>query len=102
MEALFGDKEYHRYKIPLRCACMLFPSGKARKQAFENIKRFYDERSAILHSGKLGLHPQVEGKVDQFEEYVRMSILKFLELYEDGRPITSGALLDDLLFFTEK
>ncbi len=99
MEALFGDKEYQRYKIPLRCACMLYPPGKVRKQAFATIKKFYDERSAIIHGGKLELGPNSKGEVDQFEEYTRRSILKFLEVHKDGCPITSGAQLDDLLFF---
>jgi len=99
MEALFGDKEYHRYKIPLRCACMLYPPGEVRKQAFTTIKQFYDERSAIIHGGRLELDSNSKGEVDQFEEYTRRSILKFLELHKDGCPITSGAQLDDLLFF---
>jgi len=99
MEALFGDEAYQRYKIPLRCACMLYPPGEERKQAFTTIKQFYDERSAIIHGGRLELDSNSKGKVDQFEEHTRRSILKFLEHYKDGCPITSGAQLDDLLFF---
>jgi len=100
MEALFGDKDYQRYKIPLRCACMLHPLGELRKQTFEIIKKFYDERSAIIHGGKLEMGPENKEKVDQFEEYVRLSILKFLDFYKKGSPLTSGAQLDDLLFLT--
>lgn len=102
MEALFGDKEYHRYKIPLRCACMLYPPGKERKRVFTTIKGFYDTRSKIVHGGKLELATNIEGEVDRFEQYVRRSILKFLERHKDGCPITSGSELDDLLFFGKK
>lgn len=100
MEALFGDKDYQRYKIPLRCSCLLFNKGNERKEAFTVIKEFYDERSAIVHGGKLEINTRLEGKVDQFEGYVRKSILKFLEFYNKGFPIVSGTQLDDLLFFT--
>ena len=102
MEALFGDKEYHRYKIPLRCACMLYPPGTARKEAFTTIRSFYDERSAILHGGKLELQPNTRTKVGQFEGYVRQSIVKFLELHKGGYTTRTGADLDDLLFFETK
>jgi len=103
MEVLFGDYEYHRYKIPLRCACMLYPLGEARKGAFKTIRELYDDRSRILHGDELELGTKcTEDRVNQFEEHVRRSILKFLELHKSGHPITSGTQLDDLLFFEKK
>jgi len=102
MEALFAVKDYHRYKIPLRCACMLYPPGKERKEAFTTIKEFYDKRSIIIHGGKLELDRESLAKVDQFEDYARKSIVKFLELHKKGNSITSGAQLDDMLFFNGK
>jgi hypothetical protein len=99
MEALFGDKDYQRYKIPLRCACMLYPPGKERKKAFTTIREFYDKRSEIVHGGRLELDRESLGKVDQFEDYARRSIWTFLKLHKNGNPITSGAQLDDMLFF---
>jgi hypothetical protein len=102
METLFGDREYQRYKIPLRCACMLYSPGPARKQIFTTIRDFYDERSAILHGGKPELQRNIGSKVDQFESCVRESIVKFLELHKGGYTIRTGADLDDLLFLEPK
>lgn len=100
MEALFGDNEYHRYKIPLRCACLLYPPGEARKQAFRTIRELYDDRSRIVHGDKLEVDPNYsDERIKQFERHVRISILKFLDLYQEGLHIVSGAQLDDLLFF---
>jgi len=101
LEALFGDKEYQRYKIPLRCSCVICPRGDARKETFHTIRAFYDARSAIIHGSKLELPPNLASKVDLFEEYVRRSILKFLQLCAMRYSIKSGADLDELLFFSE-
>lgn len=101
MEALFGDQDYQRYKIPLRFSCMLFPPGEARKNAFTTIKELYDARSEIVHSGKLELKTSIEMKITQFEEYVRMSIKRFLELEKSGFAVATGPELDELLFFNQ-
>jgi hypothetical protein len=78
MEVLFGDTECHSYKIPLRCACSLYPPGRLRKEAFMAIEQFYGEKSAIARGSKLENVLQTLGKIDQLEEYVRRSILRFL------------------------
>ena len=77
MEAMFGDREYHTYKIPLRCACLLFPPGEARKGTFNRIKAIYDDRSRILHGEHLETRYTSED-VRAFEDLVRKSILKFM------------------------
>ncbi|MFQ6122616.1 MAG: hypothetical protein ACE5LA_06120 [Dehalococcoidales bacterium] len=98
MEALYGDYEYHRYKIPLRCSCLLFRLGEERKANFKLIKDIYDKRSRILHGNALS--PVVsKSEIEQFEDLVRMSVHKFLDMYKDGKRISSGSELDDLLFF---
>lgn len=97
MEALYGDYEYHRYKIPLRCACLLFPRGGDRKSNFKLIRDIYDKRSRILHGDALA--PVVsKSEIEQFEQLARISIQKFLDMYKDGKRISSGSELDDLLF----
>lgn len=101
MEALFGDREYHRYKIPLRCSCMLYPRGSQRRQAFTSIKKLYDARSRIIHGDTTELGADLEVEVKGFEEHVRRSILRFLELHNDGLCNLSGNQLDDLLFLTD-
>lgn len=102
MEALFGDNAEFTYKISLRSACMLYPAGEAREKAFGTIKKLYEERSKIVH-GKT-LNPSSDNqRINQFEDYVRNSIIKFLQLYSDGHLSTSSTLsgeeLDGLIFF---
>jgi hypothetical protein len=98
MEALFGDNEYQRYKIPLRSACLLYSPGQNRKSAFKKVRDLYDQRSSIVHTGKLDIESENNEIVDWFEDYTRKAIVKFLELHNGGSPITSGPQLDDLLF----
>lgn len=97
MEAMFGDREYHTYKIPLRCACLLFPPGEARKGAFERIKKMYDARSRILHGEHLETKYTNED-IRAFEDLVRKSILKFMQYQVNGRQIPSSTELDEILF----
>jgi hypothetical protein len=63
------------------------------------IEQFYGEKSAIARGSKLENVLQTLGKIDQLEEYVRRSILRFLQLPSDRYSITTGSRLDDLLFF---
>ncbi len=42
------------------------------------IEQFYGEKSAIARGSKLENILQTLGKIDQLEEYVRRSILRFL------------------------
>lgn len=103
LEALFGDYEYHRYKIPLRCACLLYPPGESRKETFKMVKEIYDARSRIIHGDILDPDPKFSNeRINQFEEYTRKSIYKFLELHKAGCVITSSSQLDDMLFFENK
>jgi hypothetical protein len=101
MEALCGDQDYQRYKIPLRCSCLLEEPGADRKATFADVKKLYDQRSSIIHGGKLELEPGKEDIVDRFEGYVRKTIMRLLELHKSGHHITSGSDLDDFLFFTK-
>lgn len=98
MEALFGDNEYQRYKIPLRSACLLCLPGQNRKSAFKKVRDLYDQRSSIVHTGKLNIEPESNDIVNWFEDYTRKAIVKFLELHSGGNRVTSGSQLDDLLF----
>lgn len=100
MEALYGDKEYHRYKIPLRCSCLLFPAGEERKDNFKFIRGLYDDRSKLLHGGIAELPGVTKFEVDRFEDLVRRSIQEFTDISKEGKPIPSGSQLDDMLFFT--
>ncbi len=100
MEALYGDKEYHRYKIPLRCSCVLFPPGEERKDNFKFIKDLYDDRSRLLHGDITDLSGVTTFEVNRFEVLVRSSIQKFMDIFKERKLIPDGPQLDDMLFFT--
>jgi len=100
MEALYGEREYHRYKIPLRCSCLLFPPGEERKDNFRFIKDLYDDRSRLLHGDITDLSGVTTFEVNRFEDLVRKSIQKFMDIFKEGKPIPDGSQLDDMLFFT--
>lgn len=98
MEALFGDHQGElAYKISLRSACLLYKPGEARKRAFETVKKWYGDRSKLVHGKSLTSKHDNE-ETGRFEEYVRKSIVKLLDLY---RVDTSTTQLDDLLFFKQ-
>jgi len=46
------------YVLRLRGACLLTRDTKARKEAMLALKRAYDRRSAVAHSGHIGKHPE--------------------------------------------
>ncbi len=101
LEALFGSRgDSLTYKIALRCSSFLYPPGEERREAFEAIKKVYDDRSAIVHGEKIDSKYTSE-EMDQLEQYVRRSITTFLEQFKKGNRISSGEELDKLLFFTE-
>ncbi|MBI4301620.1 MAG: hypothetical protein HY664_03350 [Chloroflexi bacterium] len=109
MEALFGGRGESTYKIALRSSCMLYPAGEAREGAFKSIKKFYDERSDIVHGRSLTSKSDYQS-IDQFEWYVRTLICKFLELHRKKRLLLHSSSkkfdefekeLDKYLFFTK-
>lgn len=91
MEALFGDSSGTsiRNKVSSGCATLLYPLGRERDKVCKDIKDFYGERSGISHTGKLATKFSND-ELDQFEQYARMSIVKFLQSYKEGHPITSS------------
>ena len=104
LEALFGDRgkgDGLAYKIALRCSSFLYLPGEAREKAFRTIKKVYDDRSAIVHGGKIDSR-YTSSEVDQLEDHVRRSIIKFLEQYKKDRRISTGEELDKLLFFRKQ
>lgn len=103
LEALFGSKGEVTYKVALRSSCLLYPPGEARQEAFKKIKKVYEERSRILHGGHLDTTFKPED-IDQFEDYVRMAIVKLLELRRRGVDLGTDAekkeaAVDRYLFF---
>jgi hypothetical protein len=83
MEALFGNSSGTSIgnKVSSGCATWLYPPGPEMDKVHKDIKDFYGERSRISHTGKLATKFSND-KLDQFEQYARMSIVKFLRSYE--------------------
>ncbi|MDO8715531.1 MAG: HEPN domain-containing protein [Dehalococcoidales bacterium] len=100
LESLYSDGEYHSYKIPLRCASLLFLPGDERKSNFNRIQNIYHKRSRIVHGDITGTEDSFQGEADYLENIVRKSVNKFLEMAKSGILIEKGHQLDNMLFFT--
>lgn len=83
---------------------MLYPAGEAREKVFDTITKLYEERSELVHGKALNTRSD-DKRINLFEDYVRKSIIKFLQLYSDGHlstsSILSGKELDRLIFFSK-
>jgi hypothetical protein len=55
LEVLFmnADRDEHSYKISLRASRLLKPDIQSRKRAFLEVRRLYDMRSAMVHTGNV-------------------------------------------------
>jgi hypothetical protein len=99
LESLFGGKgDSTTYKVALRASCFLYPPDKDRQEAFEKIRRAYDDRSRLIHGDRL--YPRyTDEEIDAIEDLLRKAINKFLEYDVNGTRISSEEDLDNLLFF---
>ena len=97
LEALFGDKEQGSitYKLAMRGASWLHPLGQGRTDAFRTIKRLYGLRSRAVHGG--ALKPIQGCQVDELEDIVRRSLLKFLNRLMDKGCAPKGSQIDELI-----
>ena len=97
LEALFGDGEPGSitYKIATRCACWLYPLGDERLAAFRFVKKVYSERSRFVHGGQQASPSKKQ--VDELEDVVRTSLLKFLDSPVTEGKIPHGAEFDNLI-----
>ena len=96
MEALFGDGQGSvAYKVALRGASWLHPRGECRVKAFREIKKLYDLRSRAIHGGKP--KPLQKDQVDELEETVRRSMLKFLDKQIEEGHTPEGSEIDELI-----
>lgn len=96
MEALFGDGQGSvAYKVAMRGASWLHPRGEGRVKAFREIKKLYDLRSRAVHGGK----PKAiqRDQVDELEETVRRSLIKFLDKQVKEGHTPKGSEIDELI-----
>ena len=102
LESLFGGSgDSTTYKVALRASCFLYPPGKDRQEAFERIRRAYDDRSRLIHGDRLH-SGYTDEEIDILEDLFRKVINKFLEYDVDGSRLSSEKDLDNLLFFRNR
>ena len=100
LEAMFGDGgDSMSYKVAGRCACWLHPPGQDRCKIFSCVREMYNHRSRAVHGGN-----QTElqlTKVEDLENIVRASIVKYLECYTSASDVPRGKGLDKLIMIGE-
>jgi hypothetical protein len=89
LEALLtkdGETEGLTYRLSMRIANLLGPDATARKAKFNEMKKFYNLRSKIVHGSpiaKTSLDRPLDG-LAQLRETVRRVLLSALALFADG------------------
>lgn len=80
MEFLFTEPQNTTYKISTRVAMLLGENEEQRGCYYEEIKKFYDIRSNLVH-GKGDTSPKsVSDNLKPLETVIRKSLLKFIHL----------------------
>lgn len=92
LEALYlkaNELQELRYRYALRASHLLGQDSKERKKIFSFLYDAYKLRSKIVHGVAVGHTVKIAGEkislrdfTDKIEEYLRKSLLKFLELTE--------------------
>lgn len=97
LEALFNDSDSDSitYKVALRCASWLHPSGEKRLDAFEFAKKSYTERSTVVHGRQQA--SIAKEQVDKLEDIVRASLVKFLDYFASQGKMPHGKEIDSLI-----
>ena len=102
LEVLFMnvDRDEHSYKISLRAARLLRKDLKTRRRTFLEVKRLYDMRSSMVHSGSVKNEYRIDGTSVPAHEIVEAvdvvcteAIRAFLgtgEIPDDWRDIELG------------
>ena len=100
LEAMFGDGgDSMTHKVAGRCACWLHSPGQVRWKIFSDVREMYNQRSRVVHGGN-----QVElqtADVENLENIVRASIVKYLEHYTSENDVVRGSGLDELIMTGE-
>jgi hypothetical protein len=102
LEVLFMnvDRDEHSYKISLRAARLLRKDLQARRRTFLEVKRLYDMRSSMVHSGSVKNEYRLDGASVPAHEIVEVvdvicteairAILGMGEIPDDWRDIELG------------
>ncbi|MFC1803975.1 hypothetical protein ACFL0D_08440, partial [Thermoproteota archaeon] len=87
METLFNPKERGEvtHKISRNCAVLLGKDKEDSDKIFKQIKKIYEARSQIVHSGKTSKFKRKYMLI--IRDYIRRSIVKMLDLNEEKEEI---------------
>jgi hypothetical protein len=105
-EALFLSSDSYtaelKYRLSLRASVFLATDIDARQRIFNRMKAAYDFRSAVVHgasynanrlpTNKGGQRPSVEEFVFQIQEYMRIAIIRMVQLANQSK--ASGDLVN--------
>jgi hypothetical protein len=96
------DRAEKRFRLALRSSYFL-EAGAQRKNVYRDMKRAYDLRSDIVHGGTVA-PPTVDGVqlsigdfANKTEEYLRRTLIKFLDLSQQPGATPQLVRWDDLL-----
>jgi hypothetical protein len=88
-EAVLGSGTEITFKLAFRVAGMLGRTTPERVQVFDDMKRFYDVRSKIVHGATLtGWRPGMLARADDARELMRRLLVAFVRLAASSSPTT--------------
>jgi hypothetical protein len=95
-----------RFRFALRAAQFIDHPGYGKRDVFQIMRRAYDARSAVVHTGASPSDTQLPGDkgaslssfIDVVEDLVRRALRKTLTMKEDAKKLRSSEYWDGLLF----
>jgi hypothetical protein len=107
LEALLtkrDETEGLTYRLSMRIANLLGNDADARKKKFEEVKRFYNLRSRVVHGSLLKQKELSQlGELYSLRETLRRVLLSVIALFSEGvHPDDLPGLLDELALDDEK
>ena len=97
-EAVLGSGTEITFKLAFRVAGMLGRTTQERVQVFEDMKRFYDVRSKIVHGATLaGWRLGMLARADDARELVRRLLVAFVRLAVSSSPTYTKKFFEERL-----
>ena len=96
------------YRLSQRAALFLATGGQARQNVFRRMRAAYSLRSAVAHGGRYPTHnlpkmddgtvPTVDDFVWQIQEYIRIAIIKAVQIANQHNSPAALVDWDELMF----
>lgn len=67
------------YRLAARAAAFMEPPGAERERIFQRLQKLYGQRSKILHGDSLDAKKLADFSVDDFEDFCRALMVKWLD-----------------------